>query len=146
MYSKLLDLYRDNPSQSRLMILMVSVFLAIYFLPAGNARFDNAVLEAIRLTHFVDSNAESAAQALGVTYEIEKVTDMNAIIDAGIMRTRGLAPFIIAALFGFLLMPEYFYSSENYSQSRIVTLVSVNEDSWRHRHRQQPQGHWNSNS
>lgn len=52
MYSKLMDLYRDNPSQSRLMILMVSVFLVIYFLPAGNARFDNAVLEAIRLTHW----------------------------------------------------------------------------------------------
>jgi uncharacterized membrane protein YraQ (UPF0718 family) len=52
MYSKLIDLYRDNPSQSRLMILMVSVFLAIYFLPAGNERFDNAVLEAIRLTHW----------------------------------------------------------------------------------------------
>jgi uncharacterized membrane protein YraQ (UPF0718 family) len=52
MYSKLVDLYRDNPSQSRLMLLVVSVFLAIYFLPAGNARFDNAVLEAIRLTHW----------------------------------------------------------------------------------------------
>ena len=52
MYSKLMDLYRDNPSQTRLMILMVSVFLVIYFLPAGNARFDNAVLEAIRLTHW----------------------------------------------------------------------------------------------
>jgi hypothetical protein len=52
MYSKLIDLYRDNPSQARLMILMVSVFLAIYFLPAGNERFDNAVLEAIRLTHW----------------------------------------------------------------------------------------------
>jgi uncharacterized membrane protein YraQ (UPF0718 family) len=52
MYSKLIDLYRDNPSQSRLMLLVVSVFLVIYFLPAGNARFDNAVLEAIRLTHW----------------------------------------------------------------------------------------------
>jgi uncharacterized membrane protein YraQ (UPF0718 family) len=52
MYSKLIDLYRDNPSQVRLMILMVSVFLAIYFLPAGNARFDNALLEAVRLTHW----------------------------------------------------------------------------------------------
>jgi small redox-active disulfide protein 2 len=37
------------------------------------------------------ANAESAAQALGITYEIEKVTDMNAIIDAGIMRTPSLA-------------------------------------------------------
>ena len=52
MYSRLMDLYKENSSQARLMILMVSVFLAIYFLPAGNARFDNAVLEAIRLTHW----------------------------------------------------------------------------------------------
>lgn len=52
MYSRLINLYKSNPSQARLMILMVSVFLAIYFLPAGNARFDNAVLEAIRLTHW----------------------------------------------------------------------------------------------
>jgi small redox-active disulfide protein 2 len=37
------------------------------------------------------ANAESAAQSLGVTYEIEKVTDMNAIIDAGVMRTPALA-------------------------------------------------------
>ncbi len=31
---------------------MLATFLVIYFLPAGNARFDNAVLEAIRLTHW----------------------------------------------------------------------------------------------
>ncbi|MFV8817700.1 thioredoxin family protein [Haliea sp. E17] len=37
------------------------------------------------------ANAESAAQALGKTYEVEKVTDTNAIIDAGIMRTPALA-------------------------------------------------------
>jgi small redox-active disulfide protein 2 len=37
------------------------------------------------------ANVESAAQALGITYEVEKVTDMNAIIDAGIMRTPALA-------------------------------------------------------
>jgi small redox-active disulfide protein 2 len=37
------------------------------------------------------ANAESAAQALGVTYEVEKITDMNAIIDAGVMRTPALA-------------------------------------------------------
>jgi small redox-active disulfide protein 2 len=37
------------------------------------------------------ANAESAALTLRVTYEIEKVTDMNAIIDAGIMRTPSLA-------------------------------------------------------
>jgi small redox-active disulfide protein 2 len=37
------------------------------------------------------ANVESAAQALGVSYEVEKVTDMNAIIDAGVMRTPALA-------------------------------------------------------
>ncbi|AXO15228.1 thioredoxin family protein [Thalassospira indica] len=35
-------------------------------------------------------NAEAAGQALGLEYEIEKVTDMNQIIDAGIMRTPAL--------------------------------------------------------
>lgn len=37
------------------------------------------------------ANAEAAAKALGVTYELEKVTDMNAIIDSGVMRTPALA-------------------------------------------------------
>lgn len=37
------------------------------------------------------ANAEDAASAKGVEYEIEKVTDTNAIIDAGIMRTPALA-------------------------------------------------------
>ena len=35
-------------------------------------------------------HAEAAAQALGLEYEVEKVTDINAIIDAGIMSTPGL--------------------------------------------------------
>lgn len=37
------------------------------------------------------AHAEEAAQALGITYEIEKITDVNGIIDAGIMRTPALA-------------------------------------------------------
>lgn len=37
------------------------------------------------------ANVESAAQALGITYEVEKVTDINAIIDASVMRTPALA-------------------------------------------------------
>lgn len=36
-------------------------------------------------------HAEAAAQALGLAYELEKVTDMNAIIDAGVMSTPALA-------------------------------------------------------
>jgi small redox-active disulfide protein 2 len=35
-------------------------------------------------------HAEAAAQALGLEYEVEKVTDINAIIDAGILSTPGL--------------------------------------------------------
>lgn len=36
-------------------------------------------------------HTEAAAQALGLDYELEKVTDMNAIIDAGVMSTPALA-------------------------------------------------------
>lgn len=36
-------------------------------------------------------HAETAARALGLDYELEKVTDMNAIIDAGVMTTPALA-------------------------------------------------------
>lgn len=37
------------------------------------------------------AHAEAAAQSLGLTYEIEKITDVNGIIDAGVMRTPALA-------------------------------------------------------
>jgi small redox-active disulfide protein 2 len=37
------------------------------------------------------ANAEDAANAKGLEFEVEKVTDTNAIIDAGIMRTPALA-------------------------------------------------------
>ena len=36
-------------------------------------------------------HTEAAAQALGLEYELEKVTDINAIIDAGVTRTPALA-------------------------------------------------------
>jgi small redox-active disulfide protein 2 len=36
-------------------------------------------------------HAEAAAQSLGLDYVVEKVTDMNAIIDAGVMTTPALA-------------------------------------------------------
>ena len=52
MFRKLIALHSENPSQGRLLLVMLATFLVIYFLPAGNARFDNAVLEAIRLTHW----------------------------------------------------------------------------------------------
>jgi len=37
------------------------------------------------------ANAELAAKALDLDYEVEKITDTNLIIDAGIMRTPALA-------------------------------------------------------
>lgn len=37
------------------------------------------------------ANAETAARRLGLEYEVEKITDVNAIIDAGVMRTPALA-------------------------------------------------------
>ena len=37
------------------------------------------------------ANAEAAAQALGLDYEVEKITDVNGIIDAGVMHTPALA-------------------------------------------------------
>jgi len=37
------------------------------------------------------ANAEEAARTLGIAYELKKVTDVNAIIDAGVMRTPALA-------------------------------------------------------
>lgn len=36
-------------------------------------------------------NAESAAQSLGIEYEIEKVTDINEIMEFGVMMTPALA-------------------------------------------------------
>ena len=42
--------------------------------------------KCIQLAH----HAEAAAQALGLEYELEKITDINAIIDAGVMSTPGL--------------------------------------------------------
>jgi len=46
------DLYQQNPAQTRLGLLMICGFLAIYFLPLGNIRFDNALMEGFRLTQW----------------------------------------------------------------------------------------------
>jgi len=50
--TRLLELYHNNPRQTYLLASMLAVFLAIYFIPAGTERFDNAVLEAIYLTNW----------------------------------------------------------------------------------------------
>ncbi|EWH01543.1 permease [Halomonas sp. BC04] len=49
---RLIGLARENPEQVRWLGAVVGVFLLIYFLPAGTTRFDNAVLEGIRLTQW----------------------------------------------------------------------------------------------
>lgn len=41
--------------------------------------------------NLLTQHAEEAARELGAAYELQKVTDMNQIIDAGIMRTPALA-------------------------------------------------------
>ncbi len=46
------SLYQENPAQTRLILLMISGFLAIYFLPLGSSRFDNALMEGFRLTQW----------------------------------------------------------------------------------------------
>tara|TARA_R110001583_G_scaffold100293_4_gene246212 strand:+ start:11118 stop:12437 length:1320 start_codon:yes stop_codon:yes gene_type:complete len=45
-------LYRENPREGHLAALILLGFLAIYFIPAGTERFDNAILEAVRLTNW----------------------------------------------------------------------------------------------
>ena len=41
--------------------------------------------------NLLTQHAESAARELGIDYELEKVTEINQIIDAGIMHTPALA-------------------------------------------------------
>lgn len=52
MFSQLSNLYAENRQQGRLIALVLAVFLVVYFMPSGTDRFDNAVLEAFRLTHW----------------------------------------------------------------------------------------------
>lgn len=50
--SKLLKLYKENPRQRHLLLLLLVGFLLIYFLPVDSERFSNAWLESIRLTNW----------------------------------------------------------------------------------------------
>lgn len=52
MFNKLTTLYQENREQGHLLIFILAVFLVIYFVPVGTARFDNAILEAVRLTNW----------------------------------------------------------------------------------------------
>ena len=50
--TKLLTLYKENPRQGHLLLLLLVGFLVIYFLPVDSQRFSNAWLESIRLTNW----------------------------------------------------------------------------------------------
>ena len=52
MTTRLRALYDGNDREANLLFVMLATFLLIYFIPAGTARFDNAVMEAVRLTHW----------------------------------------------------------------------------------------------
>ena len=52
MITQLKSLYTENREQGRLIALVIGIFLLVYFMPAGTTRFDNAILEAVRLTHW----------------------------------------------------------------------------------------------
>lgn len=52
MIKQLRRLYDSSSREANLLLFMVATFLLIYFIPAGTARFDNAVLEGVRLTHW----------------------------------------------------------------------------------------------
>jgi len=51
-FSRLVSRYRENRQQAHQLLSILGVFLIIYFIPAGSARFDNAILEALRLTNW----------------------------------------------------------------------------------------------
>jgi hypothetical protein len=50
--STLKSRYQDNPREAGLLLAILATFLVIYFVPAGTERFDNALLEAVRLTNW----------------------------------------------------------------------------------------------
>ena len=50
--TKLFNLYKANPRQGHLLLIMFAGFLVIYFLPVDSERFSNAWLESIRLTNW----------------------------------------------------------------------------------------------
>jgi len=41
--------------------------------------------------NLLTQHAETAARELGISYQLEKITDINGIIDAGVLRTPALA-------------------------------------------------------
>ena len=52
------------------------------------------------------ANAEAAAKALGIEYTLEKITDINAIMDFGVMLTPALAVNGVVKVVGKVPAPE----------------------------------------
>jgi len=52
MFGQLKNLYLQNRQQGNLIVLVLVIFLAVYLMPVGNTRFDNAVMEALALVHW----------------------------------------------------------------------------------------------
>ncbi len=50
--SRLRMQWQENRTEGRVLLTIIAVFLAVYFMPAGSARFDNALLEGIYLVHW----------------------------------------------------------------------------------------------
>lgn len=48
----LLNFWRSQPGEAKLLLGMSALFLLIFFLPMGQPRFENAVLEGLRLTQW----------------------------------------------------------------------------------------------
>ena len=52
MSPRFVSLYKEHAQQTNLLLLMLGLFAAIYFLPLGSQRFENALLEGVRLTQW----------------------------------------------------------------------------------------------
>lgn len=52
LFAHLLGFWHQQRGQARLLLGMCALFALIYFLPLGQPRFENAVLEGLRLTQW----------------------------------------------------------------------------------------------
>ena len=51
-WPRLRTLWQENRTEGRILLTICAVFLAIYFMPVGTMRFDNALLEGVYLVHW----------------------------------------------------------------------------------------------
>ncbi len=52
LWKHLARFWRDRPGEAKVLLGMSAAFLLIFFLPLGQPRFENAVLEGLRLTQW----------------------------------------------------------------------------------------------